>query len=267
MEEKLFYSHGLLFVLVMTSIVLMAAGVIGLLLGLRASRRDGGQSQIGTIQGSLLGLLALMLGFTFATASSRYDTRRGLAVDEANAIGTTFLRAQTLPEPYRGSLSNMLRRYVDLRLESVSKLGDPTELMKIRQETESLQQTMWKQASAVAREYPTDITGLFEESLNESIDSYSSRIAAFLSRVPGTILWILAVIAVISLGTVGYGFGLSGQRSWPIIALLSVTIAAVIVMIVDLDRPEAGPTRVSYQGMVDLRNSLSGFEVKGSGGK
>ena len=260
MEERLFYSNSPLFVLVTTSIVLMVTAVVGFLIGRRASQRGIDQSQIGTIQSSVLGMLALMLGFTFGAASARYDTRRGLAVDEANAIGTTFLRAQTLPEPYRTDLSDMLRNYVDLRLQSASKLDKPDELVKIRRDTEKVQQAMWRQAAAVAREHPSAITGLFEESLNESIDLYSSRIASFLARVPSTIMWILAMIAIVSLGIVGYGFGLAGQRRWLIMALLSAVISVVIVMIVDLDRPETGPTRISYQNMVDLKNSLPEFD-------
>ncbi len=262
MEGHLFYSSSLWLVLVATSIVLMAMAVVGFLIGRHASQVGVDQSQVGAIQASILGVLALMLGFTFGTASARYDERRGLAIDETNAIGTTFLRAQTLPEPYRTNLSNMLRDYVDLRLTSVSKLDNLEEIKKIRRHTESLQQAMWQQAAMVVKEHPSDITGLFEESLNQSIDLYSSRIATFLARVPNTILWILALISITSLGIVGYGFGLANQRSWLIMALLATIIAAVIVMIVDLDRPEAGPTRVSYQNMLDLKNSLAGFEQK-----
>lgn len=259
LEEHLFYSYNLLIVLAAISIVLMATAVLGFMLGRRAKQGEGDLSEIGAIQASVLGLLALMLGFTFATASARYDTRRELAVNEVNAISTTFLRAQTLPEPYRTNLSRQLRDYVDLRLQSASQLDNIGELVKTRRNTERLQQVMWRQAAEVAREYPTDITGLFEESMNESIDLYSSRVASYFARVPPTILWILTLMALASLGIVGYGFGLAGQRKWLIMALLSLIVAVVIVMIVDLDRPEAGPTRISYQGMVDLKNSMEGY--------
>ena len=208
----------------------------------------------------MLGVLALMLGFTFSVAFNRYDTRRMLAIDEANAIGTTFMRAQTLPEPYKTNLSNMLRRYVDLRVQSASVLNDHDQLLKLRRDTEELQQAMWRQAARVAKSNPTPVVAVFEQSLNKSIHLYASIVALFFARVPDTILWILALIAIASLGIVGYGFGLVGQRSWLMMALVAIIVSAVIVMIVDLDRPEAGPTRVSHQSMVDLRQSLSGFE-------
>lgn len=242
----------------------MAVAMVGYLLGRRRGSRSGvDESVIGSIQASILGMLALMLGFTFGIASARYDARRVLAVDESNAIGTTFLRAQTLPEPYRTNMSNLLRKYVDLRLESASKLDQYEVLVKYKRDTESLQQDIWKQAAAVAKAYPSDITGLFEESLNQSIDLFSSRIESFTARVPNTILWILALISCASLGIVGYGFGIAGQRGWLIMLLVSAIIAIVIVMIVDLDKPEAGPTRISNQTMVDLRKSLAGFELRG----
>jgi hypothetical protein len=249
--------------MIATSLILTAAALAGFLIGHKTSQRVTDRSQIGAIQASILGLLALLLGFTFGVASSRYDVRRVLAVDEANALGTTFMRAQMLPEPYRTSISDMLRHYIDLRIQTASVLGNPSKTRKIMKETEELQQAIWKQATAVARKDSSVITGLFVSSLNESIDLYSSRVAVFLTRVPSTILWILACIAIVALAVVGYGFGLIGQRSWLAIALMPVVIAAVIVMIVDLDRPEAGPTRVSQQSMIDLRNSLSGFESRG----
>lgn len=262
MPGHLFYSNSPLLVFITTSIVFMAMAVVGFLIGRRACQHGTNQSQIGAIQSSILGMLALMLGFTFGAASTRYDTRRVLAIDEANAIGTTFMRAQTLPEPYRTNLSKMLRSYVNLRLESVSCFDNTDNLVKIRKDTEKMQHAMWQQAVAAVGEQPSDITGLFEESLNQSIDLYSSRIAWFMARVPNVIMWILAIIAIASLGIVGYGFGLVDQRNWLIMAMLSAIIAVVIVMIVDLDRPEAGPTRISHQSMIDLKNGLSGYEQK-----
>jgi hypothetical protein len=262
MEYHLFYAQSPLVVLIAMSIILMATALLGFWIGRVTRQRVVDKSVVGVIQASVLGLLALMLGFTFQAASARYDTRRALAIDEANALKTTFLRAQTLREPYRTNISNMLRDYVDLRLQMVSASNNTNKAKLVKLETEELQQAMWKQATGIAIEDPSDITGLFLESLNDSIDLYSARIEWFRSRVPDTILWILAFISCSALGIVGYGFGIAGQKSWLIMALVSILIAAVIVMIVDLDRPLTGPTRVSQQSMLDLRDSLSGFEQK-----
>lgn len=262
MEGHLFYNQNALFVFIETSLVLFAAALLGYIIGRIISRRVDDRSQIGAVQASILGLLALMLGFTFAAASARYDTRRYLGVEEANAIGTTFLRAQTLPEPYRTRTSQMIRKYIDLRVESTSLSGNLEALANIKKRTERLQQDMWAQATAVARRYPNPITATFLQTLNESIDLYSARVAAFINRVPDTVLWILACIAIIGLAITGYNFGLAGQRSWIVLSLVSILVAAVIIMIVDLDQPQVGPTQVSQQSMIDLRNSLSGFEER-----
>lgn len=260
MSENLFYSLSPLLVLLFSSLFLFASAVVGYLVGRFASQRIVEKTQIGSVQVSIIGLLALMLGFTFAVALSRFDTRRNLAIDEANALGTTFLRAQMLPEPYKTNTSKLLRDYIDLHLEIPKIIDNPDKIMDARRKAEAQQSLIWKQAIGAAEKKPTVITSLFISSLNESFDLYSSRIASFYARVPGTILWTLVVIAIIALGIVGYGFGIAGQRSWLVMMLTSILVSLVIVMIVDLDRPEAGPTRISQQAMVDLRNSLSGFE-------
>ncbi|MCE5314605.1 MAG: hypothetical protein ABFD49_11680 [Armatimonadota bacterium] len=261
MGEHLFYGQRPLFVLIETSSILFVAACIGFAIGRIDSRRVEDRSQVGIIQTSILGLLALMLGFTFGVAFARFDWRMRLAVDEANALGTTFMRAQTLPEPYQARISRMLRKYVDIRIQTATLLENESKLIRVKSETEALQQEMWGQAAAAARRYPNPVTAVFLQTLNESIDLYATRVAAFRIRVPGTILWILAFIAIAGLAITGYNFGLIEQRSWLVLVLVSAMVAGVIMMTVDLDRPEIGPTRVSQQSMIDLRDSLSGFEV------
>lgn len=255
-----FYLFDAWLLLLVVTAALVAAGLVGRAVGRLASSRTSDATQLGTIQASVLGLLALLLGFTFSLASYRYDGRRLLAIDEANALGTTYMRAQTLPEPYRSNLSRMLSRYIDLRLGTPQTINDPASSARVLRQTDRLQQEMWGQAAEVARKQPTPVTAVFLTSLNESIDLFASRKAEYYARVPATILWIMSPIAVLALALVGYGFGLSGQRGILLVLLVSVMIAGVIVMIVDLDQPQRGPTRISQETMLDLRSSLSGFE-------
>jgi hypothetical protein len=252
-----FYSISAWLLLLTVTAVLLAAGLAGLLVGRAMRQRDAGASQLGTIQASMLGLLALILGFTFSVASSRYDARRLLCVEEANALGTTYLRAQTLPEPYRADLSKLLSR---LRLRTPPAINDPIRSTRILRQADRLQQEMWGQASALARDNPSPVKAVFLTSLNESIDLSASRKAAYFARVPATILWILSFIAFVVMALIGYGFGLSGQRGLALLALVSLLIAVVVVMIVDLDRPYGGPTRIGQEPMLDLRSSLTGYE-------
>lgn len=263
MDAHPFYAYSAWLVFLVGALVLLAAALIGFQIGRLTNQRVSDKDQIGSVQASVLGLLALLLGFTFGVAFSRYDSRRLLAVDEANALGTTFLRAQMMPQPYKTNLSNLLRRYIDVRLQMLRVGHNPSKLTRVRHDTLKMQQAIWRQAQGAARAKPDDITGTFVTSLNQSIDLYSSRAAEFYARVPATILWILSLISVASLAIVGYGFGLSGQRSWMIIGLVAVLVSGVIVMIVDLDQPQSGRTRVSQQTMIDLRDSLAGFEDAG----
>ncbi len=259
MESQLFYSQSPLVVLITVSLILFLSASIGSAIGRRSRDRIEDKSQVSTIQASLLGILGLLLGFTFAVASSRYDSRRLLAIDEANALGTAFMGAQMLPEPHRTKLSDDLQRYIRLRASPLAVQTGPR-LSRVKKQTEQAQHVIRRHAIALARERDTEITSIFIDSLNQSLELYSSRVATYYARVPNTILWILLCIAIVGLGMVGYGFGMVGQQGWLVMGLVSVTVAAVMVMIVDLDRPEAGPTRTIVQTMTDLKNSLPNYQ-------
>ena len=141
MPEELFYYVNLWLILVASIGFFLLATEAGFLVGRRRQSTidDRAISQIYTIQGAALGLLALLLGFTFSMAMSRYDTRRQMILEESNAIGTTFLRAQLLPDPPRKEVSNLLRRYVEVRLEFYEAGNDQKMLREVRNKTELLQ--------------------------------------------------------------------------------------------------------------------------------
>lgn len=212
------------------------------------------EAPVGAMVGATLGLLAFMLAFTFSMAASRFDARKTLVLSEANAIGTTYLRAAMLPvggDEVRG----LLRDYVDVRLAVVKSGGVEAGL----KQAETLQNQMWAHAVAAGQNHPNSIVvGLFIESLNEVIDLHSERVVAGLrNRVPGTIWLSLFVIAVLSLGAMGYHSGLAGTtRSLAVIAV-ALVFSAVIGLVVDLDRPQEGTLRVSQQPLIDVRQSMT----------
>jgi hypothetical protein len=212
------------------------------------------EAPVGVKVGAMLGLLAFMLAFTFGSAASRFDTRRGFVVDDANAIGTTYLRAGLLAEPSRTEVRNLLREYVDVRLELVT----PGKAEEAMHKSDELHGRLWSQAVAVGEKSPGAIVvGLFIGSLNEVIDIHAKRVNLGLrTRVPGTIWVALYFIAIVALGAVGYHAGLTGTRRSLAVLALVLTFSAVIVLIADLDRPMEGLLRVSQQAMIDLRNSL-----------
>ena len=211
------------------------------------------ESPVSGMVGSTLGLLAFMLAFTFGLAGSRFEDRRQVLLSEANAIGTTYLRAAMLPEPMRTETQNMLREYVDARLE----LAQPGKLDQALKKSAELHSRLWSQAVAATEKDRSDITGLFVSSLNEVIDLHAKRVMAGLrSRVPGVIWIVLYVLAILAMVMMGYHSGLAhSRRSIAVIAVV-LGFSCVFYLIADLDRPGEGSLRVSQQSMIDLRQSM-----------
>jgi len=209
------------------------------------------------LQAASLGLLALLLGFTFSMALTRFDIRKQLVLDEANAIGTTYLRAQLLPDPARKEVSDLLHHYVDVRLEFYQAGIDQGKLQKVDEDTEKLHRALWSYAITTGGQDPRAIpTGLFIQSLNEVIDLHSKRMTAMENHVPESVFVLLLVVATLSLGLVGYGAGMGRDRNLLPTVISVLLIASVILLIMDLDRPRRGLIKVSQQSMVRLQDSL-----------
>jgi hypothetical protein len=222
-----------LFLVILCLILLSVEG--GYRLGQYRRRRSEEEKEapVGAMVGATLGLLAFMLAFTFGLAAARFETRRQVLLDEANAIGTTYLRAGMLPER-RDAIRTLLRDYVDTRLEAV-RSGNVTAGIR---RSEHLQEQLWAQAEAMGETHPTSI------------------VVGLRNRIPGAIWVALCAVAVLSLAAMGYHAGLS--RTSRSLAELAVafTFAVVIGLIADLDRPQEGVLQVSQQALLDLRQSI-----------
>ena len=240
-------------------VLVLAAIEGGYRLGSYRHRQSGREKEapVGAMVGATLGLLAFMLAFTFGMAASRFDTRKQLVLDEANAIGTTYLRTRMLPE--RGDeIRALLRSYVDVRLEAIRSGRVAEQILK----SEDIQGQLWSAATAVGLQHSDSIVvGLFVQSLNEVIDLHAKRVTAGLrNRIPGAIWVVLLTIAVLSLGAMGYHAGLVGTTRSLAIVVVAVTFSAVIALIADLDRPQEGSLIVSQQALIDLRQSMDSPE-------
>lgn len=218
----------------------------------RGSEEDK-EPTIGGMVGATLGLFAFMLAFTFGFAGSRFEDRRQIQLSEANAIGTTYLRAKMLAEPMRTDAQNLLREYVDVRLEGVQ----PEKFQQAVVKSEELQERLWSVAEAQAAKERTVLTSLFIQSLNEVIDLHSARLmAATRSRVPGVIWIVLYLLLVLTMVMMGYQAGLAKSRRSIAALALVIGFSSVLYLIVDLDRPGQGMLKVSQQSMIDLRKSM-----------
>lgn len=209
---------------------------------------------VGAMVASILGLLALVLGFTFSLAASRFEARRQVVLEEANAVGTTFLRARLLPAPEGAKVANLLRQYVDVRLRGIHE-GRVAEALA---ESELLHGALWNEAVAAADKTPGSITtGLFIQSLNEVIDLHSKRILVGIrSRIPIVIWAGLIGLATLGMAAVGYQAGLSTTRRSPAMLGLVLAFAGVLALIADLDRGHEGLLRVSQQALADVQRSM-----------
>ena len=164
----------------------------------------------------MLGLLALIIAFTFAMALTRFDARRDAVLNEANAIGTTALRARLLPEPHRTDSLKLLREYVKIRLDITARPASRTELKVAIERSDALQEALWQQAKAMAAKDSGFVpTGLFIQALNETIDNQGKRLAALRNRVPNIVLLSLFGLAAIAGAFVGYASGLDPRRTRP----------------------------------------------------
>ncbi len=212
------------------------------------------EAPVGAMAAAMLGLLAFMLAFTFGLAASRFDERRRTILNESNAIGTTYLRAEMLPSPNRAEVRRILRDYVDARVGGVAT-GQVEEAIARSQE---MQRALWAEATALAEADPHSIVnGLFIQSLNEMIDLHSTRVTVGLrSRIPAVIWGALYFVAMLTMATMGYHEGLTGARRSLASFALVVAFSSILFMTVDLDRPQEGLLRISQQSVLDLQQFM-----------
>lgn len=253
------YQRSEILVVTMLFGLLLVATEIGFRRGrvIRGRLEDPAKSELTTLQGAMVGLLALLLAFSFAMAESRFETRRQLVLEEANAIGTTYLRSQTLAQSYRTKVATLLREYVADRLEYYAAGIDLKRLDEVNRQTNQLQTELWSQAMDAINTDPHSIpAGLFISSLNEVIDLHMKRDIARQNHVPEAVLHLLFLVAILAMGIVGFGCGIGDWRSLSVTVTMSLIITLVILVIMDLDRPRRGFIKVSQQSMVALQDSI-----------
>ena len=245
----------ILLVFVVFAVVAMLFYEAGFRLGRWWQERTPGEQEgpTGMLVGSILALLAFLLAVTMGMAADRFDARRAIVLDEANAIGTAYLRAGYLPQPASDQARELLREYAPLRIVVTQSGGDiQTAIAK----SVKIQADLWAVTEEVARNNGSDVVALFVESVNDVIDLHESRVTAGSARVPETILLLLVGGAALSLGMVGYSAGLTGRRSLLSAVVLIVALGAVIMIVVDLDRPRDGFIQVSQQPLIDLQQQI-----------
>lgn len=225
----------------------------------KSNTNEPSKAHISAIQGSLLGVLALILGFTFSLSLQRYDSRSSEVVNEANTIGTTFLRAQLLPAAIAAPAQSLLTDYVKLRVESGKvTLVDQDEREQLLAESKTLQNKLWALAVQSAQQDAGPVkSGLFIQSLNDMIDALESRNAALDKHVPEVVLLLLYGTFLMTGSIVGFSAGLAGHRTSFVTYIMVGLIVLLVFVIVDLDRPRRGFIEVSQKSLITLSEEIN----------
>jgi hypothetical protein len=250
---------------------LLAAGLfVVILLLLETGRRIGihrreadpekANAGLGAIDGAVFGLMGLLIAFTFSGAASRFDSRRALVGQEANDIGTAYLRIDLLPAAAQPGLRQQFRDYLDMRLATYHALPDNVELaLKNSALANQMQGKIWTDAVAACQQQNSPaVTTLVMSSLNNMIDITTTRMVAMQTHPPAVVFYGLGLLVMATSLLAGYGMAESKKRSWVHMIAYALITAATIYVIMDLEYPRFGLIRVDAadQVLVDVRNSM-----------
>jgi hypothetical protein len=253
-----------------TSIWFAVGLVLGMLALLEAGRRIGryrlsrdeekARAGMAAVEGAVFGLMGLLVAFTFSGAATRFDARRQLIIEEANAIGTAWLRLDLLPAASQPEFRELLRRYLDTRLEVYRNPADPAAVQATLSRVGGLQGEIWKRAVAVSRESPTGSAPalLLLPALNDVFDIATTRTANTRIHPPSIIFFMLGGLALMCALLAGYAMAGSRFRSWVHVISFALVLGASVYVILDLEFPRLGLIRVDAfdQVLLDVRASM-----------
>jgi hypothetical protein len=243
-------------VFVLFAIITLACYEMGFRVGRWWQDRMPGEQEGPTdvLVGALLALMAFLLAVTMGMAGDRFDVRRGLVLEEANAITAVYLQADYLPASDAAQMKQLVREYAPLRVATT----DPARLAANRQRSTELETQMWAiEARVAASGYLSDLMSSLGDSITGLVNVSEKRvIGALYGRVPETILWILLIGSALSLGMVGYSAGLRKRRGLVTAAILIVALGVVLTLVIDLDRPQEGFITVSQQPLLDVQRMI-----------
>jgi hypothetical protein len=238
--------------------VLLGSTALGVLTGRALSRRsDSFREPFAVLQAALLGVVGLILAFGLALAVGRYETRRAAVVDEANAIGTTYLRAQTLAEPVRTRSLDLLRRYTETSIRLSNSVPGSSQADRAIADGQQLQRELWALAGQALQGAPTATAPrLYVETLNEMIDMQTVRVSALNNRVPPAVLWLEVAASGIAVGLLALYLA-TLNRGVLAVLFAAALVAMLLLVTFDLDRPTRGLIRVPDTPLTDLRASMA----------
>ena len=212
---------------------------------------------VGIVQGAFFALVGLILAFGLTLAIGRYDARRGAVVDDANTIGTTYLRAQTLAEPMRTRSLRLLRQYTDASLALSDAVPTTPGFARAIAEEDALQRQLWTLAGNALIAAPRDSAPrLYVETLNQMIDQQTVRVATLNNRIPTSVLVLEVLGAAFAFGLLALYAAMHGRGATTVF-LAGALVTVLLLVIFDLDRPTRGLIRVPDAPLIALRAEMT----------
>jgi len=217
----------------------------------RLVRKDERQD-IDAVQGAMLTLLALIIGFSFAMAVTRYDLRKTYEEAEANAIGTEYVRADVLPTRDAALVHDLLKKYLDQRILFYETRASPAS-NATGADTAKLQADLWSAILPAAGAQPTYITGLAVSGMNDVLNSQARTQGAWWNRIPAAAWGLMGLIAIACNGMLGYS---EHRRRAVLLLVLPVVVSISFLLIADIDSPRGGLIRVVPENLISLSQTL-----------
>ena len=257
--------NNFIFLLVLSTasfLGMMVSFEIGRRLGLARIKKDpsGLASGVSALEGAIFALLGLLIAFTFTGAASRFEERRHLLVEEANNIGTAYLRIDLLAPEDQPAMRELFKRYTDQRLKIYREFRDPA-ANKLNADTiNSLQLEIWRKAVVAGRNSSAhaDATKLLLPALNAMIDITTTRTVATRNHPPNMIYFLLFGLSLMAAVLIGYGTSTNSDRVWLHKIAFALVITLTSYSIIDLDYPRLGLIRIDSddQVLIDVRSSM-----------
>jgi hypothetical protein len=258
----LFFGVNTWILAALLAVIMVGATIGGLFLGKRISdSADAFKEPLGVVQGALVGFMGLVLAFGLSLALGRYESRRADTVDEANAIGTAYLRAQTLPEPMRGETLELMPAYTRTSIAIAQAVPGSVAQQRELAASGHQQRQLWALAGETLNHDPTaSAPRLYVESLNTMFDAQSTRVYALENRVPTAVIVLEIVGAALALGALALHLALhleTFRRGLAATVVAALLVTVLLVVTFDLDRPTRGFIHVPATPLIDVYTSMS----------
>jgi hypothetical protein len=241
-------------IFVLSLLVLWLSARIGYAFRKRTELDEGMREDFGVISAATLTLLGLIIGFTFSMATSRYDQRKNYEEEEANAIGTEYVRADLIPPADGARMRALLRNYLDQRVLFYT-IRDPNKLQQVNARTAQLQSQLWSSVAGSAQAQLSPVTALAVAGMNDVLNSQGYTQAAWWNRIPVAAWALMLAIAICCNLLLGYGASQTQKKSI-LLTVLPLVVSISFFLIADLDSPRGGVIRVSPRNLESLAQSL-----------